>query len=203
MDKSVIIELVGYAGSALVLVAFLMTSVVKLRVVNSIGSLIFAAYALVIHSYPTAVMNFCLVMINIHYLRGLKKKETKFELVSAAGKDSFLEYILEHYREDIHKCFPGLALDLQKANRAYIVCCNTAPAGVMLGREENGVFHIMLDYSIPAYRDCSVGEYLIKKLPAQGIRRLIYSGPVQNHEAYLGKMGFEKQGEAYVKELQT
>ena len=35
------IELVGYLGSALVVVSMLMTSVVKLRVVNTIGSAIF------------------------------------------------------------------------------------------------------------------------------------------------------------------
>ena len=49
MNTSTIIEAVGYLGSALVLVSFLMSSVVKLRVVNTAGSLIFALYALIIH----------------------------------------------------------------------------------------------------------------------------------------------------------
>ena len=57
------IEIVGYAGSALVLVSFLMTSVFKLRVVNTVGSIIFAIYALIIRSYPTAVMNIALVRL--------------------------------------------------------------------------------------------------------------------------------------------
>ena len=61
MDTGTLIEAVGYLGSALVLVSFLMASVVKLRVVNSIGSTIFAVYALIIRSYPTALMNFCLL----------------------------------------------------------------------------------------------------------------------------------------------
>ena len=64
MTKEMIIEAVGYLGSFLVLVSFLMTSVVKLRIVNTIGSLIFMIYALIIKSYPTAVMNACLVLIN-------------------------------------------------------------------------------------------------------------------------------------------
>ncbi|MCR4607972.1 MAG: YgjV family protein, partial [Oscillospiraceae bacterium] len=66
MNTKIIIEAVGYCGSLLVLVSFLMTSVVKLRVVNTIGSAIFAIYALIIHSYPTAIMNICLVAINLH-----------------------------------------------------------------------------------------------------------------------------------------
>ena len=47
------IELVGYLGSALVVASMLMSSVVKLRVINTLGSGIFAVYALMIHSYPT------------------------------------------------------------------------------------------------------------------------------------------------------
>ena len=64
MDTATWIEIIGYAGSALVLVSFLMSSVVKLRIVNTIGSLIFAVYALIIKSYPTAILNICLVCIN-------------------------------------------------------------------------------------------------------------------------------------------
>ena len=68
MNTSTIIEMVGYLGSFLVLVSFLMVSVVKLRIVNTVGSLIFMIYALIIKSYPTAIMNFFLVLINLHFL---------------------------------------------------------------------------------------------------------------------------------------
>ena len=77
MDTKTIIEAIGYLGSALVLVSFLMASVVKLRVVNTIGSVIFTAYAFIIHSYPTAIMNVCLVLINIYYL--VKMSNTKVD----------------------------------------------------------------------------------------------------------------------------
>ena len=46
MDPKVIVEIIGYIGSALVLVSMLMTSVVRLRIINLIGSVIFAGYAL-------------------------------------------------------------------------------------------------------------------------------------------------------------
>ena len=68
MNTNMIIEAVGYLGSLLVLVSFLMVSVVKLRVVNTVGSFIFMVYALIIRSYPTAIMNFCLVLINLRFL---------------------------------------------------------------------------------------------------------------------------------------
>ena len=82
------IELIGYLGSALVVASMLMSSVVKLRVINTIGSGIFAAYALMIHSYPTALMNACLVGINLYNLAKLTRKERSYDLVEGAqGKD--------------------------------------------------------------------------------------------------------------------
>ena len=73
MNTKFLIEAFGYLGSFLVLVSMLMTSVVKLRIINTIGSLIFTVYAFIIKSYPTAFMNLCLVLINVHYGRCQRK----------------------------------------------------------------------------------------------------------------------------------
>lgn len=84
MNASVIVEMVGYLASFLILVSFLMSSVIWLRIVNSVGALIFVVYALIIHSYPTAVMNFCLILVNLYYLRRLTKERRQ---ASAAGSE--------------------------------------------------------------------------------------------------------------------
>lgn len=68
-----IIEMIGYLGSILVVVSILMTSIVKLRIVNMLGSSISMVYALMIQSYPIAFMNLCLVIINIYNLMKLRK----------------------------------------------------------------------------------------------------------------------------------
>ena len=201
MNTTTIVELIGYLGSILVLFSFLMPSVVKLRVINSVGSTIFTIYALLIHSYPTAVMNFCLVLVNLYYLRRIQSKGKHYELLSVTSRDHFLAYLLKYYEKDIQSCFPGLNVDLERVSRAYIVCCDASPAGILLGREQEGIFDIVLDYSMPAYRDCSIGQYLVWKLPQDGIRRLLYSGPVEHHMAYLSKLGFEKKDSVYRKDL--
>lgn len=77
MNTAIMIELVGYLGSLLVVVSMLMTSVIRLRIVNSIGAGIFTIYALIIQSYPTALMNFCLVVINIYHLTRMYKDKRK------------------------------------------------------------------------------------------------------------------------------
>ena len=200
-DNKIIIEAVGYLGSALVLVSFLMASVVKLRVVNSIGSIIFATYALIIHSYPTAVMNTCLVLINLYYLWKLRNSEPNYRLVTLSPSDGFVDFFLNEHREDIVRCFPGRNWDQNELNRAYLVCQNDTPAGLLLGRETAGELTIALDYSTPAYRDSSEGRYLLEHLPQEGLRLLRYEHPEEGHLGYLKKMGYVSHNGAYERTL--
>ena len=44
------IEIFGYIGCIFVIISMLMTSVVKLRVINTVGSSISAVYAMIGHS---------------------------------------------------------------------------------------------------------------------------------------------------------
>ena len=197
-----IIEAIGYVGSALVLVSFLMTSVFKLRVVNTIGSLIFMSYALIIHSYPTAIMNFCLVLINLHFLWKMRSEGKEYDLVRVQNDDSYLDYILKKYDSDIKDCFPGISVNPKDASGAYLVTCNGAPAGITLGKQDSeGAMELLLDYSTPQYRDFSIGNFLMSNLKNEGVKSLKYSGPTEHHMQYLNKMGFEKKDNIFVKTL--
>lgn len=202
MNHAMILELVGYFASALVLVSLLMTSVVKLRVINMIGSLIFAVYALLIGSYPTAVMNLCLVGVNIFYLVRMARTERVFTLLPAAPGEAYVQYFLQSYHGDIQTYFDGVDAALAQADTAFLVCCGAAPAGVLAGRAlDGGVLEVSLDYSTPQYRDCSVGRYLYQQLAERGWNALVVPAASPVHGSYLQKMGFVREGERYVKTL--
>ncbi len=201
MNTTMIIELAGYLGSTLVVVSMLMSSVVKLRVINTIGSVISATYALIIHSYPLALMNICLIVINCYNLVKLLRSEQEYDLIPVKADDAFLKYFVERYQQDIQNFFGGKAADAS-ADTAYIVCCGAVPAGLLLGKiSGEDVLDISVDYTTPAYRDCSVGKYLYSRLPEYGIRKLVYSGELQKHEDYLLKVGFAKENGRYEKKL--
>ena len=110
--------------------------------------------------------------------------------------------LLARYREDIHKYFPGF-VEQRTADRAYVVFCGGDPAGILLGTVAGqGTLKVTLDYSTPAYRDCSIGAYLYAKLPSRGIHTLVFTGDgSQEHTAYLTKMGFAKENGVYIKHL--
>lgn len=198
-----LIEIFGYIGSVLVVVSMLMSSVVKLRIINTIGSIISGTYALIIGSFPLALMNFCLIVINVYNLFKLLKSEQQYDLIDVKIEDAFLSYFLEYYKNDIQIYFPGFKMDNMLVNQVYIVCCNGNPAGVLLGKKkEEGIIDIEIDYSIPLYRNCSIGNYLYSKLPEKGIHTLIFARKESEaHISYLNKMGFVKENNMYLKKL--
>ena len=203
MDTNVILEIVGYVGTALTIISMLMASVVKLRVINSVSNIISLIYALYCGTYPIAAMNIALFIINIYSLTKLFKPEKHFELVVCNTDDTFIRYFLKHWKEDLKEHFPSFDRKAVDADTAYIVCCNSIPAGVLMGkRDETGTLDIALDYSTPTFRDCSVAKFLHSKLPEQGINTLLSSqGLTKGHVPYLKKMNFTEEKGIYVKKL--
>ncbi len=201
MDAKMIFEIIGYIGSALVLISFLMVSVVKLRIVNSIGSAVCVIYGLLIGAYPTVVMNVCLLAINVYYLIKMSNTEKSYDLVRVSIDESLTKYTLDRYKDDIAKCFPGISMNFEGANRGYIICHEGKPVGITIGKEENRAIELMLDYSIPEYRDFSIGSFLMSNMAVDGIDKIIYTGSDENHKAYLRGTGFKEVGDHYEKTL--
>lgn len=202
MDKAMLIEIFGYIGTVLVVVSMLMSSIVKLRIINTVGNIVSGIYAIICGAFPLVLMNGCLMIINIYNLFKLLKTKQEYDLVEADAKDTLVEYFLGRYSEDIKMYFPGFDKENVCGERAYIVCCDGIPAGVLLGKESEGVIDVMIDYSTPTYRDCSVARYLYSKLPSKAIDALLFSQKgSEKHIEYMSKMGFVKKNEIYVKKL--
>jgi len=202
MDKSMIIEIVGYIGSLLVLVSFLMVSVVKLRIVNSIGSLIFMVYALIIKSYPTAIMNFCLVLINLYYLyKTSRTNEKEYDLTEVDKTDTYLRYLLKQYKDDILLYYPETDFSLKDINKGFIISHDNKPVGITLGKLNKETYELLLDYTIAQYRDFTIGKYLVNQLEKLGIKKLIFAYPSEKHIDYLNRLGYKQEEGKYIKEL--
>ena len=199
-DIKLIIEIVGYLGSALVIVSMLMTSVVKLRVINMIGSVIFAAYALCIHSYPTAAMQGALIIINIVNLRKLLNTKKEYSVVKQSGPQAFSDFFISQNKDDIKKIFPDFS-QIQPDDLVYLICNHSDCAGILIASKSDNTLQVSLDYTTPAYRDTSVGKFLYKTLKEEGIKKLKAYAPVEVHAKYLLKMGFKQNQDSFEKDL--
>lgn len=75
MELITVTDWVGYAAMATVLISFLMKKVNYLRMVNSVGCLLFVVYGFMLNplSYPIIITNTAIFLINLYYLV-LKKR---------------------------------------------------------------------------------------------------------------------------------
>lgn len=71
--NSTLIEWVGYIASAMIVVSLIMTSIVKLRIINTIGCVLFVIYGVIVGAYPVSVANGLIVIINLYNLYKLQK----------------------------------------------------------------------------------------------------------------------------------
>lgn len=198
---SLYIELFGYLGSCLVVVSLLMSSVMKLRVINTIGSIISGTYALIIGSLPLALMNISLIIINLYNIYKLKKESKSYEIIKGDTKENFFNYFVGRYGDDIKKHFSDFDAKNISADTVYYVFCNEAPVGLFIGNNRNNSVDIVLDYTVPNYRDCSVAKFLYIAMKENGINKLEMKNPTQKHIEFLEKMDYKFEENKYVKLL--
>jgi hypothetical protein len=202
------VEWFGYLASFIVLISLTMSSIIKLRIINLIGSLMFASFAYFIDSMPTMAMNLGIVCINIYYLYDLYNHKEEFKLISASTDSEYLKSFIEFNQKEIEK---QTNLDhLNTSNTQFYMLRNNTIAGVLIGNtDSNGSLDIILDYVTPKYRDFKLGTYYYKTHPEflkeKGISALRTTANTLDHRQYLEKMGFvaqtDNQSNTFVKSL--
>ena len=190
-----VLELIGYAASALVAVSLMMRSVLRLRVINLVGSLAFTAYGFLIGAYPVAAVNLFIVFINLYYLREMLGAREYFRLVEVVPDSEYLRYFLDFNAADIRRFLPGFSYAPAAGQLRVFVLRGLVPAGLFIGRvEEGGRLRVDLDYVVPHYRDFRTGRYLFGDeaafFRARGIREIVSEPGNAEHREYLEKMGF-------------
>ncbi|MDN3697148.1 MULTISPECIES: YgjV family protein [Vibrio] len=187
------VEWFGYLASLVVLVSLTMTSIIKLRVINFIGCLLFAAFAYFIDSYPTMLMNLGIAGINVYYLYKISHTKEKFKLISASVGSEYFEHFITANREDIERQIS--TEELKSADTAFYMLRNNSIAGLLVGkREQNGVLNVLLDYVTLEYRDFKIGQYYFKTHPdvikSRGFNSLHAHANSDEHRTYLEAVGF-------------
>ncbi len=197
MDFLSIYEIIGYIASILVAVSLMMSSILKLRVINLIGAACFTAYGLLINAYPVAVVNFIIVLIDLYYLYEIYTAKEYFNILGVSNNSEYLKYFLGFHDQDIKRFFPGFSYTPTPAEQqlAFFVLRNLVPAGLFIGeiRDKDSLF-VKLDYVIPGYRDFKIDKFVYSENPGffkeKGFRKIHTSPGDKKHENYLRQMGF-------------
>jgi hypothetical protein len=191
------VELIGYLASALIVLSLLMASVLKLRVINLVGAVVFTAYGVLIGSVPVVVTNAAIVLIDVYYLVVMlrdRSRDAYFEVVEVDPDRPLVRRFVEHHAADVAGSQPSFA-GIVPDHLGWMVLRDAIPVGVVLARREGDRAVIDLDYVVPAHRDFTAGEVLYGDSGAfrgRGIAEVTARGDTEQHRRYLQRMGFEE-----------
>ena len=210
MNSDLIVELVGYAASALIIISITQRSILRLRLIGLAGGLTFLVYALIIGAYPIAAVNLAASAIHIWYLRKLiSRKEEVFRILHVRPDSLYLAEFLSFYRNEIQGRYqPEFTYEPRAGLITAFVLRDMVPAGLLIGSvEADGTFRVDLDFVIPQYRDFRIGQYVFSPDSAllDGIAPTVVWAEASNddHASYLRRIGFKCTGDANRYELEV
>jgi hypothetical protein len=190
------VELIGYLASGLIVISLLMSSLLRLRVINLIGAIVFTAYGVLIDSPPVILANAAIVVIDLYYLWVLwRARDAYFEVVAWPTDGVYLPRFVAFHADDIARFQPDFA-GLREDHRALVILRDAEPVGLVLLRQTDGEAAIDLDYVTPPHRDLRAGAHLYDAsgaFQALGIQRVSTTAPTEKQRRYLERMGFEQQ----------
>jgi hypothetical protein len=205
MDTHFWLEMVGYLGSVLVAISLMMRSLLRLRIINSVGCVVFVIYGILIHAYPVAILNGFIVCINGFYLARMFAQKDYFQLLEIGHDSAYLNSFLDFYKDEVKQIYPDYVHDSQAGYPTWLVLRNMVPAGVFILQREAAQARVLLDYVIPTYRDFRVARFFYHEkgeyFRSQGIDRFISAPGRPRHAKYLERMGFHLKDAMYVFEL--
>lgn len=194
------LELLGYLASVLVAISLMMSSVLRLRLINLVGAIAFLIYGLLIGAYPIAAVNAVIIVVNLYFLYRIYTSKEYFKLLKVDSNSAYLRTFLDFYKADIERFIPDYRFAPSEKQLIIFVLRDMVPAGLFIGqRNEQGEFHIYLDFVIPSYRDFKIGTYLYYQsgfFQQHGIRKLLSTPHNEVHAKYLKRMGFQQETDA-------
>ena len=190
-----VLEAIGYLASILVAASLMMSSILRLRLLNLLGAGVFTIYGFLIRAYPVAAVNLFIVLIDAYYLLQIFTQKEYFRLLQVQPESQYLSFFLNFYEKEIRKFQPEFFENLPGDYLAFFVLRDLVPAGLVLVEPQaTGRLLVRLDFVIPGYRDFKIGKFVYRKhkrvFRELGVQRLYAEPGNSRHQAYLRRMGF-------------
>jgi GNAT superfamily N-acetyltransferase len=191
------LEWLGYLSSVIVAVSLLMSSIIKLRWYNLVGSILFAIYGYMIHAIPVALINSIIVFINLYYLYKIYTEKEYFKLIEINEESNYIKSFFDFYKKDIEKYFPDFKFTITGMTISLYILRNMVPAGVFIASVyDKESLLINLDFVMPEYRDFKIGKFIFEDnegyFTDKGYKKIFCYASNHEQNAYLKKMGFEE-----------
>ena len=186
------IQVIGWAGSVLLVVSLLQTRVLRLRALNLVAAVVLVGFNASIAVWPMTAVNVAIAAINTwHVVRLLRTRhDARHYAVLPVGPDEpYLRHLLHLHRHDIERYNPGVLVAAPPAGLegapddtapqplgaaaveaaapadrlAFLVQTGGETVGLVLAhRTSPGTAQVDLDYVLPRFRDFTPGEFVFR-----------------------------------------
>jgi hypothetical protein len=224
------LELIGWAGSLLVIVSLMQARVLRFRVLNLVGAVLATGYNVAIGVWPFAAMNAVISVIDVYWLWRLSRErhdDQVYAVVEVSPDDAYLRHLLRVHRDDIAQFQPGFTPDgpagaapvedgveagpvpaagarVADGRASFLVVRGDETVGVVVVRGlGGGVGRVELDWVTPRFRDFTPGEFVYRRsgvFAAHGFRSLVVE-PGPRSTEYLERVGFRARGDVWERQV--
>ena len=194
----IIYQSIGYLATVFLGISLMTKNSIRFRWINGAGCLAFVIYGFLIGAVPVLISNLLLLVINSYYLVKLYRTEDYFDLIEFKGDEKLVEKFMSFYSKDIQEYFPNYVSSLETNRVRFVILRNLVIANIFVAKiKEAGVAEVLLNFTIPQYRDNKVGKFLLNSkrdyLMEKGIHELHYEKVTHpGHAKFLRVIGFSQ-----------
>jgi hypothetical protein len=197
------LDVVGWAGSALLVYSVLQTRVMRFRVANLSASAVLAGFNAVLGVWPMVGMNAALVLINVYFIVKMLREKSRgkaFEWLALAASDPYVTRVVDKTADDLRHFYPNFRADLaDPGTRAALLFHGDTTMGIVAFQPgTGGVGELLIDYVVPAYQDFAPGAFVYSAdgpLRAAGLTSVRAVAPSDGTAHYLRHVGFADDGD--------
>ncbi len=205
MSTRAILEIIGWIGSALVVLSLAQARVWRFRVMNFAGAILATFYNAVLGIWPFAAMNGIIAVIDAYWIARLKREShitsEAYELVEVNHDDAFVGHFLRIHGDDARRHYPQFDADAPSATNVLVMRGDETVGIVVVDDIHDGQAHISLDYVTERFRDFTPGRFVYTNsglFDRLGVTTITCA---HGDPTYLQKMGFRQEHGTWIRSV--
>lgn len=196
-------EIIGWTGSALVVISLIVPSVRRFRRMNLAGSLIATVYNIVFGIWPYAAMNAVITVIDAYWLYKLRTEDSRhYRVIPVDPASPLVGDFLSRHGESITQSYPQFDSAQLAGSRAFVTLHEDEIVGLFAYSVDGGEGLIRLDFVTDRFRDLKPGKtlYADSTIVTDGVERLVIASDATLDPSYFVSQGFSLIGERLVRD---
>jgi hypothetical protein len=205
---STLLEIIGWTGSALIVISLMLSRILIFRWLNFAGSVVATFYNAWLGIWPFFAMNLVIAIINIVWLVKWYRPRhdaATYQVVEVDPNDAYLLHMQRTHADDIAQYSPAFVPEVPEGEKrhAFIVVNGDQTVGMVeIEDSGEGTGTVLLDWVARRYRDFGPGEFVYRSsgiFEAKGFTRLVTAAGTNFGDKYLESVGFVRDHDTWTR----